>query len=52
MIINQNILLVLRSFSNLKKKITRTFTLRRKPSKLLLLNVSAKFLKKKKISNE
>ena len=53
MIINQNVLSVVRSFSNFQQqKKKKTITLRRKPSNLLLLNFSAKFLRKKKISNE
>ena len=51
MIINQNILAILRAYSNLQKKSMINFTPRRKLPNLLLLNFLAKFLTKK-IFNE
>ena len=55
-IINQNILAILRTFSNLQKKNKKNFTLKRHFLKLLLLNFLAKFLTKleflSKVSNE
>ena len=51
MIINQNILTILRKFSSLqkkKKKKKKDFTTRRQLPKLLLLNFAAKFLREGK----
>ena len=47
MIMNQNILAILRTFSNLQKKIKRNFTPSRQLPKLLL-NFLAKFLAERK----
>ena len=52
MIINQNILAILRAFSNLLKNFMKNFTPMRYFSRLLLLNFLAKFLKEKTASNE
>ena len=48
MIINQNILAILNTYSICKKKSMRDFTPRRQLPKLLLLIFSAKFLKERK----
>ena len=48
MIITQNILVILRTFSNLPKSFMKHFTPRRQLPKLLPLNFLAKFLKERK----
>ena len=48
MIINQNILAILRTFSNLQKVFMENFTPGRQLLKLLLLNFLAKFLTESK----
>ena len=48
MIINQNVLAILGTFLNLKKKIMKYFTPRRQLPKLLLLNFLPKVLTERK----
>ena len=51
MITNNNILAILRTFSNLQKNVMEHFTPRRQVPKLLLLIFLAKFLTKKTMNN-
>ena len=48
MIINQNILAILRTFSNVQKRFMKNFATRRQLPKLLLLNFLAKFQTERK----
>ena len=48
MIINQNVLAILRTFSNLPLKLIKNFTPKRQPPKLQLQNFLAKFLTDRK----
>ena len=48
MIINQNILAIIQTFSNLQKKFMKNFTPKRQLPKLLMLNFLSKFLTERK----